>query len=99
MRCPAVSVGSPSFVFPFDATKPNFRQGFTDLLEVLASGCRSEVGAIGAGVGAEPVCHSGLVFCRSMLVSEDIGYFALLTVVWAWDGSLAGLWGAAWDAI
>ena len=54
---------------------------------------------IEAGVGAEPVCHFGLVFCRSVLVSEDIGYFALLTVVWTWGWPLAGLWGAAWDAV
>ena len=98
MRCPAISIGFLSFVFPFDATKPNFRGGFTDLLEVLASCCGGEVGAIGAGVGVEPVCHFGLVFCGDVLISEDIGYLALLTVVAAWDGALAGLRGTTWDA-
>ena len=87
MRCSAVSIGSP-----FDATKANFRRGFTYLLEVLSSGCRGEVRAIGAGVGAEPFFHSGLV-------SEYVGCFALLTVVWTWGRPLAGLWGAARDAI
>ena len=33
---PAVSVGLPSFVFPFDAAEANFGGGFADLLEVLA---------------------------------------------------------------
>ena len=55
--------------------------------------------SIGAGVGAEPICHSGLVLCRSVLVSEYIGYFVLLTVVWTWGRPLAGLWGATWDTV
>ena len=99
MRCPAVSIGSPSFVFPFDATKANFRKGFTDLLEVLVSSCGGEVRAIGAWVGVEPFFHSGLVLCHGVFVSEYVGYFALLTVVWTWGRPLAGLWGAARDAI
>ena len=57
------------------------------------------MGAVGAEVVVEPVCHFGLVFCGDVLVSEDIGYFALLTVVWAWDGPLAGLRGATWDTV
>ena len=99
MRCPAVSIGSPLFVFPFDATKANFRRGFTDLLEVLAGSCGGEVRATGAWVGAEPFFHSGLVFRYGVLVSEYVGYFALFTVVWTWGRPLAGLWGAARDAI
>ena len=99
MRCPAVSIGSPLFVFPFDATKANFCGGFTDLLEVLAGRCGGEVRAIGAWVGVEPFFHSGLVFCRGVLVSEYVRYFVFFAVVWTWDRSLAGLWGAARDAI
>ena len=33
---PAVPVGFPSFVFPFDFAKSNLGGGFADLLEVLA---------------------------------------------------------------
>ena len=86
-------------MFPFDATKANFRGRFTDLLEVLAGRCGGEVRAIGAWVGVEPFFHSGLVFCRGLLVAEYVGYFAFFAVVWTWDGSLAGLWGATRDAI
>ena len=68
-------------MFPFDATKANFRRGFTDLLEVLASSCGGEVRATGAWVGAEPFFHSGLVLCHGVFVSEYVGYFALFTVV------------------
>ena len=86
-------------MFPFDATKVNFCRGFTELLEVLSSGCRGEVRAIGAVVGAEPFFHSGLVLCHGVFVSEYVGYFALLTVVWTWGRPLAELWGAAWYAV
>ena len=80
-------------MFPFDATKANFCRGFTDLFEVLSSSCRGKVRAFGAGVGAEPFFHSGLVLCRGVLVSEYVGHFALLTVVWTWGRPLAELWG------
>ena len=99
MRCPAVSVGSPLFVFPFDATKANFRGRFTDLLEVLAGRCGGEVRATGAWVGAEPFFHSGLVLCHGVFVSEYVGYFALFTLLCTWGRPLAVLLGAARDAI
>ena len=85
-------------MFPFDATKPNFGGGFTDLLEVFASRFWGEVGAGGAGVEIEPVSHFGLVFCSGMFVYEYVGDLAVFTVVGTWNGALAGLRGAAWNA-
>jgi hypothetical protein len=71
-------------VFPFDATKPDFGGGFTDLLEVFASRFWGEVGAGGAGVEIEPVGHFGLVFCSGVFVAEYVWDLALLAVVGAW---------------
>ena len=38
MRRPAVPVGLPSFVFPFDAAEANFGGGFADMLKLADSG-------------------------------------------------------------
>jgi hypothetical protein len=89
---PAVSVGLPSFVFPFDATKANFGGGVTDLLEVLASRGWVELGSRGAWVGGKPFLHVGLILIFGGLVFEDVGYLAYFLVVWRgrWVLSLGG---------
>ena len=56
------------------------------------------MGASGAGVDIEPVYHFSLVFCGGMFVSKYVGDLAFFAVVGAWDGPLAGLRGATWDA-
>ena len=71
-------------MFPFDAAKPDFGGGFTDLLKVFASRFWGEVGAGGAGVEVEPVGHFGLVFCSGVFVAEYVWDLALLAVVGAW---------------
>ena len=69
------------------------------MLEILPGRFGGEAGARGAGVGVEPVSHFGLVFCGgTVFVSEYVGDLACFTVVWAWDGSWAGLQGATRDA-
>ena len=94
---PAVSVGLPSFVFPFDATKANFGGGFTDLLEVLAGRGWVELGSRGAWVGGKPFLHVGLILIFGRLVFEDdgnlVGFFVVVGVCWGmqWRGS-------TWDA-
>ena len=55
-------------------------------------------GVIGAGVGVEPVCHFGLVFCGGMLVAEYVRDLAFFAVVWAWDEPGTMLRGTTWDA-
>ena len=56
------------------------------------------MGAVGAGVGVEPVSHFGLVFGGGVFVAEYVGDLAFFAVVWAWDGSWAGLRGATKNA-
>ena len=68
------------------------------MLEILPSRFGGEAGAHGAGVGVEPVCHFGLVFCGGVFVAEYVGDLAFFAVVRAWDGSWAGLRGAARDS-
>ena len=68
------------------------------MLEILPSRFGGEVGAHGAGVGVEPVHHVGLVFCSGVFVAEYVGDLAFFAVVRAWDGSWAGLRGAARDS-
>ena len=48
--------------------------------------------------GVEPVSHVGLVFGGGVFVAEYVGDLAFFTVVRAWDGPWAGLWGATRDA-
>ena len=68
------------------------------MLEILPSRFGGEAGAHGAGVGVEPVCHFGLVFCGGVFVAEYVGDLAFFAVIRAWDGSRAGLCGATRDA-
>ena len=68
------------------------------MLEILSGRFGGEAGAHGAGVGVEPVHHVGLVFCGGVFVAEYVGDLAFFAVVWAWDGSRSGLWGATRDA-
>ena len=49
-------------------------------------------------MGVKPVSHFGLVFGGGVFVAEYVGDLAFFTVVRAWDGPWAGLWGAARDA-
>ena len=93
-----VSSRFPSFVLPFDSAEAELGGGFTDVLEILPGHFRGEAGARGAGVGAEPVSHFGLVFGGGVFVAEYVGDLAFFTVIRAWDGSWAGLRGATGDA-
>ena len=68
------------------------------MLEILSGRFGGEAGALGAGMGVEPVSHFGLVFCGGVFVAEFVGDLAFFTVVWAWDESWAGLRGATGDA-
>ena len=51
MWCPAITVGFPPFVLPFDSAEADFGGGFADLLEVLARCVRGEVEASVTWVG------------------------------------------------
>ena len=83
MGCPAVLIGSPLFVFSFDATKANFCGGFTDVLEILPGRFGGEAGARGAGAGVESVRHFGLVFGGGVFVTDPEplrkGWLALIS--------------------
>ena len=68
------------------------------MLEILSGRFRGEAGARGAGMGVEPVHHVGLVFGGGVFVTKNVGDLAFFTVVRAWDGPWAGLWGATRDA-
>ena len=68
------------------------------MLEILPGRLGGEAGAHGAGMGVEPVSHFGLVFGGGVFVSEYVGDLAFFTVVRAWDGPWAWLWGATRDA-
>ena len=68
------------------------------MLEILPGRFGGEAGAHAAGMGVEPVRHFGLVFGGGVFVTEYVGDLAFFTVVRAWDGPWAGLWGATRDA-
>ena len=72
--------------FPFDSAEVNSGGGFADVLEILPGRFGGEAGALGAGMGVEPVSHFGLVFGGGVFVTEYVGYLAFFTVVRAWDG-------------
>ena len=63
------------------------------MLEILPGCFGGEAGARRAGVGVKPVRHFGLVFGGGVFVTEYVGDLAFFTVVRAWDGPWAGLWG------
>ena len=78
---PPVAVGLPPLVFPFDPTEASLGGGGADSGQVLTGRGGREVGASRAGVGGEPVVHALLEFCLRIIIFEDIGDFALATVV------------------
>ena len=97
MRRPAVPVGLPSFVFPFDAAEANLGGSFADLLKVLTGCFWIELGTSGTWVSGEPVLHVGLVLIFGGLVFEDVRDLAYFLMVWRrrW---IVPLGGATWDA-
>ena len=80
-RGPAIAVGLPSLVLPLDAAKADCGGGFADLLQAHAGSFWSEMWVSGAWVRMEPFLHVSLILVLCGLVSEHIGYFAVLLVI------------------
>ena len=78
---PAIAVGLPPLVFPFDASKADCGGGFTDLLQVYAGSFWGEMWVIRAWVRMELFLHVSLILVLCGLVFEYVGYFADLLVI------------------
>ena len=93
---PSISVGFPSFIFPFYAPEANGSRCLTDMLKVCAGCCRREIGSCEARVRVEPFLHVDLELVLGMLVCKDVGHRSGTPVVRG--GRLVELSGRApWD--
>ena len=93
---PSISVGFPSFIFPFYTPEANDSRCLTDMLKVCAGCCRREIGSCGARLRVEPFLHVDLELVLGMLVFKDVGHLSSTPVVRG--GGLVELLPPPWDS-